>query len=303
MMKENIVTVPVALIRPYENNPRDNTASIGKVAKSIKEFGFLQPIVCDADGVILAGHTRYQAAISLGMTEVPVLYANNLTPAQARAYRLADNKVGENSKWLEDCLVAELEALDFEIPDFDAAVFGFDTVEEQQRRNSWHNAEKLCDMKRKITFREKNGFFYASFFAVGKTGRPIAELKEDPTLVPVFADNLNDYLYKTLGGNLQGESWCICTTPRRRHIEGFHFASEICRTASKKLGIPFHENAISSHSRERIYTDFTLDINPPEHNIILYDDIISTGITMRDSRELLVNAGHTVLSVIAIRNQ
>ena len=60
-------------IRPYENNPRDNKKSVEKVARSIREFGFLQPIVCDGDGVILAGHTRYEAAKRLGLETVPVI--------------------------------------------------------------------------------------------------------------------------------------------------------------------------------------------------------------------------------------
>ena len=302
-MKENIVSVPVTEIRPYEKNPRDNSASIGKVAESIREFGFLQPIVCDGDGVILAGHTRYQAALSLGLTEVPVLYAKDLTPAQARAYRLADNKVGEESRWLNEYLIAELEAVEFEAPDLDFTAFGFDPADEQRRQNSWHNAGKLCNLELKIMLREKEGFFYTSFFAVGKKGRPIAELKEDPKLVPVFADNLCDYLLKTTGGNLRKGDWCICTTPRRRHTEGFHFATEICRAASEQLGIPFREGIVTTKNRNRVLAEFTLAEDPPEHNVILYDDILTTGITMRESRELLVDAGHTVIPVVAIRNQ
>ena len=303
MTDNNIVKVPVSNIRPYERNPRDNSDSIEKVAESIRSFGFLQPIVCDSDGVILAGHTRYQAALSLGLAEVPVLYANDLTPAQAKAYRLADNKVGEESRWLNEFLFAELEALELEAPDLDVEAFGFEAADDMRRQNSWHNAGKRCNLTRKITLREKEGFLYTSFYSVGKEGRPIEEIKEDPSLVPVFADNLCDYILKTLGGNLDKGDWCICTTPRRRHKEGFHFSTEICRAASGHLGIPFHEGAIESKSRSRIMTDFTLVADPPEHNVILYDDIMSTGITMRDSRDLLTEAGHSVLPVVAIRNQ
>jgi hypothetical protein len=83
---------PITSIRPYENNPRLNEAAIDAVAASIKEFGFRQPIVADEEGVIIVGHTRYFAALKLGMTEVPVHVAVGLTPAQARAYRIADNQ-------------------------------------------------------------------------------------------------------------------------------------------------------------------------------------------------------------------
>src|ERR1700722_13448009 len=86
-------------IRPYENNPRLNDAAIDAVAASIREFGFRQPIVVDEQGVIIVGHTRYFAALKLKMTEVPVHVAVGLTPAQARAYRIADNQTATLSSW------------------------------------------------------------------------------------------------------------------------------------------------------------------------------------------------------------
>ena len=76
----------ISSIRPYESNPRINDDAVDAVAASIKEFGFRQPIVVDGDGVIVVGHTRYKAAIKLGMTEVPVHVAVGLTPAQAKAF-------------------------------------------------------------------------------------------------------------------------------------------------------------------------------------------------------------------------
>jgi len=81
----------ISSIRPYENNPRINASAVDAVAASIKEFGFQQPIVVDEEGVIIVGHTRYKAAIKLGLTEVPVKVAIGLSPTQAKAYRIADN--------------------------------------------------------------------------------------------------------------------------------------------------------------------------------------------------------------------
>ena len=300
---EDTVMMPLGDITPYENNPRDNSKSIDRVAESIREFGFLQPIVCDADGVILAGHTRYAAAQKLGLKEVPVLFARNLTPAQARAYRLADNKVGEESKWLNDLLDAELEAVSLEDSAFDLDALGFDTSAENRRYKSWENAGKKCSMDKKIAIRSKGGFLYTSFFVTGKKGRSLEDIKSDTGLVPVFADNLCDYLLKTLGSNLSGGDWCFCTTPRRRHFEGFHFATEICKAAALQLNIPFRDRVVASHNRDRIHTNFTLENDPAEANIILYDDILTTGTTMRDTRNLLVDAGHVVLPIAAIRNQ
>jgi len=107
---------------PYEKNPRKNDEAVDKVAASIREFGFRQPIVVDADHVIIAGHTRLEASKRLGLTNVPVVVADDLSEEQVRAYRLADNKTAEFSGWDFDLLNGEL----FEINDIDMAAFGFD---------------------------------------------------------------------------------------------------------------------------------------------------------------------------------
>lgn len=122
-------------IKPYENNPRINESAVDKVANSIKEFGFQNPIIVDKDNVIIAGHTRYKASQKLGLKEVPVIVAENLTEEQAKAYRLADNKTSEFADWDENKLNAELFELmekfkmddfGFDIPDIDPDEFGTD---------------------------------------------------------------------------------------------------------------------------------------------------------------------------------
>lgn len=297
-MVQQMTMVPIGTIQPYGNNPRDNSRSVDKVAESIREFGFLQPIVCDDEGIILAGHTRYRAAQKLGLPEVPVIYARDLTPKQAKAYRLADNKVGEDSLWLNDLLAAELDDIGTDLNQF-----GFNDPNEYSKRESWKVSAKLCDMKKNITMREKAGFFYTTFFATGKKGRPLEEIKADRKAVDVFALNLEDYLVRSMGDNLRKNRWCICTTPRRRHQTGFHFAAEICRKVGRALSIPFYENAVVTRNRSRIDPEFVLNRNPGEPNVILYDDIITTGITIRETRRLLLEKGHTVLVAVAIRNQ
>jgi ParB/RepB/Spo0J family partition protein len=99
-------------LKPYENNARFNDHAVDDVAKSIEQFGFQQPIVVDRDNVIIAGHTRWKAACKLGLTEVPVSVADKLTPAQVAAYRLADNKVAEKSKWDKKKLPDEIKLLE-----------------------------------------------------------------------------------------------------------------------------------------------------------------------------------------------
>jgi DNA modification methylase len=114
---------PIASIRPYENNPRLNAAAVDAVAASIREFGFRQPLVVDEDGVIIVGHTRYKAALKLGIEMVPVHVAVGLSPAQAKAYRLADNQTAQLSGWDEDKLPVEL--LGLQQAGFDLDLTGF----------------------------------------------------------------------------------------------------------------------------------------------------------------------------------
>lgn len=113
-------------IKPYEKNPRRNDEAVEYVANSLREFGWKQPIVIDKNGVIVAGHTRYKAALSLGWTTAPCLVADDLTPEQVKAYRLADNKVAEASEWNMELLDAELAEIMDALPEFDMADFGFD---------------------------------------------------------------------------------------------------------------------------------------------------------------------------------
>src|SRR6187402_2248211 len=98
-------------LKPYLDNPRQNDAAVEAVAKSIREFGFRQPIVVDADDVIVVGHTRFKAAQQLGLEKVPVHVAKDLTPEQARAYRIADNQTATLSSWDFELLPVELSEL------------------------------------------------------------------------------------------------------------------------------------------------------------------------------------------------
>lgn len=113
---------------PYEKNPRKNDQSIDKAANSIKEFGFKVPIVVDKNNIIVCGHTRYKAAKKLKLAVVPCVVADDLTEEQIKAYRLADNKVGEDSEWDIDLLGEELDG----IFDIDMSDLGFDLTEEEE---------------------------------------------------------------------------------------------------------------------------------------------------------------------------
>ncbi|MCM1368264.1 MAG: ParB N-terminal domain-containing protein [Roseburia sp.] len=123
-MAIQIVYKQIDELKPYSRNPRNNDGAVDSVAASIKEFGFKVPIVIDTDGEIIAGHTRLKAAKKLGLTEVPCIIADDLTPDQIKAFRLADNKTAELAEWDFELLQLELDNIKLDMSDF-----GFDTTE------------------------------------------------------------------------------------------------------------------------------------------------------------------------------
>ena len=147
----NIVNLKVEELIPYINNPRNNTEAVDKVAASIKEFGFKVPIVIDKDNVVVTGHTRLLASKKLGLQEVPCVIADDLSPAQIKAFRIADNKVSEYAQWDEDMLKVELEELEemnfdldsvsIDFSDFDMALDLEDTEEGQEQEENIYTKE------------------------------------------------------------------------------------------------------------------------------------------------------------------
>jgi DNA modification methylase len=129
-------------IKPYENNPRKlKDSAIEKVAMSLKEYGFRQPIVVDKNRIIVVGHTRYRASKKLGFKEVPVTVADNLTPEQVNAYRIADNRTAEESEWDSELLAMEIK--DLEAKDFKLDLLGFN--EDQLNDMLFEDKQGLTD--------------------------------------------------------------------------------------------------------------------------------------------------------------
>ena len=110
----NLRTIPINLLVPYVKNPRKITKAIPLVAESIKSFGFNVPITINnmIDKIIVSGHTRYEAARKLGMENVPYIELNHLSDMDIRKYRLADNRVADESEWDKNLLRNELAELE-----------------------------------------------------------------------------------------------------------------------------------------------------------------------------------------------
>ena len=144
-----IEQLPLSELTPYENNPRINAGAVAGVKASIEKFGYLVPIVVDKDMVIVTGHTRYAAMQEIGIEdEVPVIVADHLTEDEARAFRLADNRVNENSRWDDDLLRLEMELL--QSVGFDLKETGF-TVEEVDCLMDPISADCLDDLGTGVT--------------------------------------------------------------------------------------------------------------------------------------------------------
>jgi len=114
-----VENLPTNTLLPYPSNPRKNDHAVPSIAASIKEFGFKQPIVIDSTKTIVVGHTRWKAAQLLGLTEVPCVLADDLTPQQIKAYRILDNKLAEKAEWDAELLKLELDDIELDFEPFE----------------------------------------------------------------------------------------------------------------------------------------------------------------------------------------
>lgn len=148
MQEINIEYLNIDEIKPYANNPRHNDEAVEAVANSIREFGFKVPIVIDQNNIIVTGHTRLKASKRLGLTKVPCIKATDLTDEQIKAFRLADNKVGEIAEWDVGKLSLELA----DIANIDMSNFGFelDEIEVDDKYSDTSDDEEPCEVVEKL---------------------------------------------------------------------------------------------------------------------------------------------------------
>lgn len=132
-----IEKIKVGDLFPYEKNPRKNDKAVAKVANSIKEFGFINPIVVDKNNIVVAGHTRLKAALKLKLDTVPCIRVDKLSDEQVKAFRLADNKLSELAEWDVDLLEQELA----DIVEIDMSDFGFDDILKEEGPDNTYTKE------------------------------------------------------------------------------------------------------------------------------------------------------------------
>lgn len=173
----------------------------------------------------------------------------------------------------------------------------------QQKRKAWDKAtEARCNFEFRPRITPRAGLWFLSLWQKSLMGRTLTEIKSDPAEIPHFAEAVSDFLIKILGPSLEHGQWAICTSPKRRHKER-NFASLICMEMQPRLKIPFYEDVAFCHSRQRINAVFTLNCLPPEPNIIVFDDFVTTGSTLRGMHELLIPHNKTLLFIAGINNK
>ena len=165
---------------------------------------------------------------------------------------------------------------------------------------SWSHQERLCDLKEKVSLHKKGDIYYISQFARSKTGTSFSEIKQSEELASFFAERACEFLHRFIVGGCEG--WCIVTTPRRRHYEGFHFSTSICTKIAGAVKIPFYENAIQCLTKDRLNPEFFLLRPIREKKIIVYDDILTTGSTLLATYELLKDS-EQLLFLVGINNK
>ena len=171
------------------------------------------------------------------------------------------------------------------------------------KRKAWDKSvEARCDFSRKVRLTRRGDVFFISLWQKSLYGRTLTDIKGDDSMVDFFADNISPLIQEILGYDLVTGSWCIVTTPKRRHLVK-NFATRISEQIAKQLEIPFYEDVAFCHSKQRIGAVFTLNNLPNEPNCIVFDDFVTTGSTLKAMRTLLTEHHKNCVFFTGINNK
>jgi adenine/guanine phosphoribosyltransferase-like PRPP-binding protein len=172
-----------------------------------------------------------------------------------------------------------------------------------KKHGSWNkDLEARCNFEPKIRLNHRADVWFFALWQKSITGRTLTEIKADEKEIPHFADAVSDLIKGVIGEHLSDGDWCIVTTPKRRHKER-NFATLVAIEIGRKLCIPFYEDVASCSSRHRVDAVFDLQFSPPEKNVILFDDFVTTGSTLKAMKAVLESVKKNVLSFTGINNK
>ena len=242
------------------------------------------------------GAAQYYAAEALNYSGIEIVNIKGLNCEQESYYQYLDLLISNSQSMMKQIKLFDSY--------YSSQCLLFEKSPSTKKVLGQQHYLRLCNLVPKPSAHIQNGFYFFSMFETGLSGINIETIKADSAMIGVFCDSLCYTLINLIGVCFNSnDDWCICTTPRRRHKTGMHFASEICEETSKRLGIPFYRDIIVAQNRGRISPTFSLLRNPKENNVVLFDDILTTGITIQETRKLLLMQGHSVIPIIGIRNQ
>lgn len=168
------------------------------------------------------------------------------------------------------------------------------------KRKAWCKEQPArCDFQKQVKILHRPGFYFMSVWNKSVKGRTLVDIKSDDSMIPFFAEHVGELIADTVGANLTG--WAIVTTPKRRHKE-HNFASLIAEEIGRRLSLPFYEDCALAQNRERVDAVFTANNIPAEHNIIVFDDFVTTGSTITAMKSLLDSLGKMSIYFTGINN-
>ena len=222
-----------------------------------------------------------------------------------------DNRSVRKGAIALDEVLNDIEVPSLDVPDLDASFVPSAQAKDlfaEKKHAAWKDvqqAEARCDFapnKVRISYRNP-AFGIISLWKKSLYGRTLTDIKSDPDMVEFFAANVAKLVAQIIGSNLASGDWCIVTSPKRRH-KVRNFASLISARLASLLGIPFYEDIAECHSKHRVGAVFTFGKQPPsEHNIIVFDDFVTTGATMISMKNLLEPLGKNLVFFTGINNK
>ena len=177
----------------------------------------------------------------------------------------------------------------------------------EKQRAGWHKPddkalEARCDLSvERMTLTPHASIPVLSIWKKSIKGRTLTDIKGDDSMVIYFANHLTPVIQKVLGNYLSSGHWAIVPSPKRRHLTQ-NFACRIAAEIGSRLGIPYYEDVALAHTRQRVNVEFDLGTLPPEPNLIIFDDFVTTGSTIAAMKRLLDPLGKNLFFVVGINN-
>ena len=203
---------------------------------------------------------------------------------------------------IKDIQVPAMGDVLFDLQDFHIEQKEKDLFAEKERQAWDKSVEARCDFQRHVRLTRRSSLFFISIWQKSIMGRTLTDIKSDDDMVPFFAIEMSALITDIIGHNLKEADWCLITTPKRRHTVK-NFATRISEAMASILEIPFYEDVCSCHTRQRVNAVFSVNLVPKEHNVICFDDFVTTGQTLAAMKTAMEPFGKNMMFFAGINNK